>query len=1596
MNRLKLLTMATLMALTITACDEGEAPPVDVPPPPTPVGTISGTVTIDGTGATGITATLSSGATTATGAGGTFSFAGVEAGSYTVTISGFPTDAAFPSATQAATIASDGQTVQLNFAGEYIRSSSVVGSVVAADPMMMGSDSNGDMLELRPELELRPDMLDGITVTLEGENTMAEPQSTMEGGFAFTGLRAGSYTVTISGYPEDVKFDEVSMTVEVGVGEVGMAEFEGAYIRTAAVEGRVIIEGEGLAGVTVTLTGGPGNDNYTKLTGDNGEYAFTELRPGDYQVSISGYDPDDYEFASSAHDVSVDLDETETVSFTGVLLRTSGISGRVSVEGTGLADIEVTLSGAADDTGMTDASGQYAFAGLAAGDYTVSIAGFDADAYVFGSMSTDVTVGDDDSQIANFEGAHATTASVSGMLFIDELTKNDMHDTGEAALPQAGVPVALVGPGVNDQRLSATNAEGQFMFSDLRAGPYQLIVPIGAEVAAALAANDLAYGGPATGYPFDLAVGEAKTQAVPFDITHTTINVAVTLKGGEYRGMPIPGASVTLYSDAAGETKVGSGETEASEAGVYTSIKVARSATTNNTVYMGVSADGYFMDPTAANQAVTWNSQSFVHPAMGADPPAVLNDADIVNLNVDVTVSGATKTTDYGGGEALKGWAIAVLSGSDPDSLTAVEGAPAMLDEDGNAAFTTTAAPDALPVAFAIAVAPDQADAMDGGENYAAEPATYVHTGLMLAGTQDAGTLEVAFTTQTLKVYVHHELDQVEGYTGNIIGGDERDGKGDARKVDVEIRYIDDSGRSRAFTAADSISTPKTNGDGGAWVFSNVPAGMSVIAQASKADNTDYSIMLLDEGGHADELAAFTGTDANGITGGHFGAQGGYSHTVSLCPLQDTNPQDHGDCSSFAYVSTHSVSGLIWKNQVLRSTTSANDDGFKMGPEDDEGPTWVPGSTVGLSPVEGKNIAGDEESATTTEKAVRGPGESSAGTEVLDETHEFAFNNIASGVYTVSVPDGWRARMGPKDATAMVGNALNPLVGDVSLDVTPATTTVYGYVRDTEDFPVADVTVNVNGVEAVSDIHGRYIAEYVGSEDRTIKRVKHDDMVFVETAHEGNGPTLDSMRFAANSRINQDVELSGAGTTASISGTVTASGSGAPIAGAEIKVDDAAPTNAATSGANKGKLVTGADGTYTATIKAKDLGESAAVTVSKDGLSFAPTTLSVPAHAGSAVSGINFTGFLHATISGRVKGTDGNAMGGVSVTATNVVEGGANDAVASTTNARGTFVLSVPFGTYDIEASAANHTFEYPNGRQRVSVAPGQSLDFGTIEAMWPGARGLSATRALNADDDQTADVDESDPPTYDGMIEVTFDGASMDVPDGYNAATYQVRHNGSTADGMFPTTGGEVPTAAMTAGDSPVVIPGKWTASFNSPADTAFQVQVVATAQLTTDPTDETNIVITSDPVTVDAVDPTVTGTITAVRGVRDPDDTPVDTLGVSWAATTNAMSRFRVLIEVSASNLGDASVWFVASGATQLDNERAWNLDIPAADASVTWSSLAGTEVIITRADLLKGLRVRVDARQKGVDEEAGDDVWPEDRQGTAVSVTADPDDS
>ena len=234
-------------------------------------------------------------------------------------------------------------------------------------------------------------------------------------------------------------------------------------------------------------------------------------------------------------------------------------------------------------------------------------------------------------------------------------------------------------------------------------------------------------------------------------------------------------------------------------------------------------------------------------------------------------------------------------------------------------------------------------------------------------------------------------------------------------------------------------------------------------------------------------------------------------------------------------------------------------------------------------------------------------------------------------------------------------------------------------------------------------------------------------------------------------------------------------------------------------------------------------------------------------------------------------------------------------------------------------------------------------------------------------------------------------------MPVGYNDATYVIQTK--VGDGDWTDAG------ATAVNDSEGnAIPGRF--RITSASDGEFMVQVVATAtnDTNTDPQHAANLVLTSGSVSVDEIDPSASG-VKAVRGVRDPSGTPVDTLGVSWLAKTDAESQHRVVIHVDHSTVG-TQVWLVAptSGAGTAiaadGTTRAWVLTLPATGSVAGWSYLDGTGAPdIPRADLLKALTVRVDARQEGVDEDPDDaaaNPWPEERQGTSVSVAAKPDDS
>ena len=1295
MNRLKLLGAVALLG--VLACEEATPPP--------PVGSIMGQVAIEGTGVDGVSVNLSNGNSTTTSGGGNYRFDNVEGGAYTVTISGYPSDATFDATSAAATISSAGQSVTVNFSGAYIRTASVMGTVTVEN---MG--------------------LGGVTVALSGMSS-ATATTDDSGQYAFTGLRMGTYSVEISGFDSDeVGFSNTSAAVTVAVGESKIVSFDGTYLRTAGIMGRVSVEGEGLEGVTVSLSGGPDGVDETATTDAAGQYSFARLRAGDYAVGISGYDTDDYEFEVTSQSVTVALGETANVPFEGVLLRTSGVSGRVSVEGIGLEGVMVTLSGMDMDdmTAMTDVGGLYAFAGLAAGDYTVAIALSDEQmaAYVFDMTSEDVTLGDDDVQTVNFEGMHNTDATVTVQLFVDEGTKNDIMDDGEMAFPTPemlamvaelglplALPISLAGPGVHDVQNGTAMPDGSVVFSDLRAGEYTVIVTdISDETLAALppalgaVLRDYAYGGPATGYPIEVAVGQQVKQYAPIDITHTTVHFGVTLKGGETRGMPLPGAMVTLFADPTGDVKIADGMTMVDEETMHAvaSIRIARDGTSGNMVYAGVSAEGYY----AADDMTTvkWDPQKTY--TQGA------NDNDILNLNVDVSVTGATITTEYGGGDPLAGWAITVMSGED-----AVEGAPEELDEDGMAAFEATLEADDLPMTYTFAVAEDQegedddGNELDGGEEYEGTDVEYEHNGLTLAGTTDAGTIEVTYTTQTLKVYVHEERDQVRGYTGNVGHGDERK----ADLVDLEIRQATGSdGRFTSPISSDDWDSKANTHPGmgdyeGVYTFSHLPADMDIVVHATA--RAGYKLLDL----HG--LDTYRNMDENGVMGGAFGDMGGFGHTVTLCPLTETEPtgQDFGKCGSFAVVGLHDVSALVWMKDVGKSGTT-----FK-----ETDPKFVSGIKVSLDPVEGKNLAGVGQSFTTAK--------SNDPATANDDRKDFDFVDLAAGAYDLGLPDGWRARIpleadslgehSPKGATGMVGDALSPLAGDVMLDITPATAIVYGFVRNNDGVGLEGINVSANGVETTTDELGRYIAKGVGDAKGKIT---------VTTTLEGYPSAKGSTDFEANTVTQVNITRSGANNTVAITGTVTESGTGEGIKGVEIRVDGQKPLNAGT-----GKVLTDEDGEYTALVAVQPNNDPL-VTVAprKSGYHFVPASSPVAALAGANPTA-NFQGYPATEIVGRVTGAgDSQPSAEVEVIAyRNADHTSAIDSVVTTET--GTFSIHVPTlsGTVYLAAKPQDdYTPSHPNylalrdaerynwfdppttrAGGQIAVIPGQTLEFGTF-----------------------------------------------------------------------------------------------------------------------------------------------------------------------------------------------------------------------------------------------------------------------------------------
>ena len=207
--RLRGALAGTLAAFLAATCG-GDGGTVDPAPPPAPTGTVVGQVTAEGVALQGVLVSLTGAASqsTATGADGSFQFVSVPQGSHTVTLASIPGDVVFSRTTAQVTISSAGQQVRADFHGEYLRTSSILGAVLA---LSQGS---------------QPQPVEGIALRISGLREAADTTDA-SGRYEFVALRAGQYTVSLLN-TEGYAFDATSFTTTLSSGQALQRDFIGA------------------------------------------------------------------------------------------------------------------------------------------------------------------------------------------------------------------------------------------------------------------------------------------------------------------------------------------------------------------------------------------------------------------------------------------------------------------------------------------------------------------------------------------------------------------------------------------------------------------------------------------------------------------------------------------------------------------------------------------------------------------------------------------------------------------------------------------------------------------------------------------------------------------------------------------------------------------------------------------------------------------------------------------------------------------------------------------------------------------------------------------------------------------------------------------------------------------------------------------------------------------------------------------------------------------------------------------------------------------------------------------------------------------------
>jgi len=320
--------------------------------------TISGKVILSGAGLSGVTISLAGASTTSTttNANGDYAFTGAQNGSYTVTPS--LTGYTFSPVSRSTTVNGANLTVQ-DFTASVQPPPVSSPSTPTGFTVTTSSSTQIDLAWTAPTGTVTGYKIYKAGTYLKSVTTT----STSDTGLA-TLTNYCYYVTAYNSAGESVQTSQLCSTTQAP-----------PVTPTYSISGKTTLNGVGLSGVIISLTGA---STTTTTTDANGNYAFSGAKNGSYTVtpSLTGYN-----FSPAIKSITVNSADSAGQNFSATAIPTYSVSGSIDLSydatinplGFGLPGVTVSLIGTSETkTVTTQANSNYTFTGVRDGSYTIT------------------------------------------------------------------------------------------------------------------------------------------------------------------------------------------------------------------------------------------------------------------------------------------------------------------------------------------------------------------------------------------------------------------------------------------------------------------------------------------------------------------------------------------------------------------------------------------------------------------------------------------------------------------------------------------------------------------------------------------------------------------------------------------------------------------------------------------------------------------------------------------------------------------------------------------------------------------------------------------------------------------------------------------------------------------------------------------------------------------------------------------------------------------------------------------------------------------------------------------------------------------------